>query len=53
MDFVKLRQEVERLNNLLKDDEQGCFSWCQAVIDSWKKISDAFYGPNKKEGFLK
>jgi len=39
-DFDKLQQNTERLNNLLKDKNEGLSTWCEMVGETWKEIAE-------------
>ena len=40
----KFREEAQKLHNLLKDNENGCFSWHTAINDCMEKLCTIYYG---------
>lgn len=46
-DFEKLRFHVKVMHQLLADTQPGLASWCLALGEHWKVISDLWLGPDR------
>jgi len=47
--FTQFKQEIEKLNHLLQDEQSGLFSWHQLLNERMIKINKLYYGKSVPE----